>query len=150
MAAKLDCSKIKTGELIAMVNWVRVTKVDKKGTVILVADQDHAALNNIEVKGKELVEACFSAAQFTKEEKVTMTRAAEILISAYNRPISVCFTKQDGTERVLEGRLICPEPLLGRSKMEDLSLPATEHRMRLVDHRTVKWLIVDGIKYTVK
>jgi hypothetical protein len=38
--------------------------------------------------------------------------------------------------------------LLGRSHVEDLDI--TEgHRLRLVDHRTIRWIIVNCVKYTV-
>ena len=50
----------------------------------------------------------------------------------------------------MRGRLITPEPLLGRSMVEDLDLAVTEHRQRLVDHRTIKFLIIEGVKYIVK
>jgi hypothetical protein len=80
---------------------------------------------------------------------VTMTRAAEILITSFNRPLTVRFVKKQGGERVLRGRLLRPEPLLGRSYVEDLDAKG-DSRIRLVDHRTIKCLIVDGVKYTVK
>ena len=112
-----------------------VESIDKKGM-------------DFKVEGKELIENGFSADQYDEEEKVSMTRAAEILVSSYNRPLTVCFDKNDGTERVLRGRLVHPEPLLGRSMVEDLDLPSD--RFRLVDHRTLKFLVVDGVKYSVK
>jgi len=76
-------------------------------------------------------------------------KAAEILVNAYHRPLTVCFVKNDGTERTLRGRLVKPEPLLGRSTVEDLDV-TNGNRLRLVDHRTIKWIVVDGTKYTVK
>jgi hypothetical protein len=51
-----------------------------------------------------------------------MTRIAEILITSPNRPLTVCFTKKDGTERVLRGRWIAQEALMGRSFVEDLDI----------------------------
>lgn len=102
------------------------------------------------IKGAELVRECLSADQHVAEETVTMTRAAEILVSSYNTPFTVCFTKAEGEERVLRGRLVQPEPLLGRSQVEDLDIDRSKHRIRQVDHRTIKWLIVGNVKYTVK
>ena len=58
--------------------------------------------------------------------------------------------KQDGTERTLRGKLVKPEPLLGRSMVEDLDSDDKKNRLRQVDHRTINWLVVDGVKYTVK
>jgi hypothetical protein len=101
-----------------------------------------------------LLDRSFSADQYASEEKVNKTRAAEILIHSVNRPFSVCFDKSDGKERVLRGRLIKPEPLLGRSMVEDLDAKPEQGdlrgRVRQVDHRTIKWLIVENKKYIVK
>jgi hypothetical protein len=96
-----------------------------------------------------LIERGFSADQFQEEVQTTKTRAAEILISSHNRPLTVCFEKSDGSERVLRGKLVTPEPLLGRSMMEDFDIK-TGNRLRLVDHRTIRYLIVEGTKYSVK
>lgn len=110
---------------------------------------DADGMGAFSVNGQELIDRAFSADQYVTEERVTMTQAAEILISSYNRPLTVCFTKQGGEQRVLRGRLIKPEPLLGRSSVEDLDVK-DGHRIRLVDHRTIQYLIVNGKKYVVK
>lgn len=137
--------KVKTNDLMAFVYYAKVKKVDFNCLEVhdLDADVDFG------VDGRALIERSYSADQYQEEIKITKTRAAELLISSYNRPLTVCFEKLDGEERLLRGRLIVPEPLLGRSKVEDLDLDGG-HRMRLVDHRTIKYLIVDGIKYIVK
>lgn len=55
-----------------------------------------------------------------------------------------------GENRTLIGHLDRTEPKLGRSSVTDLEIPIGEHRQRLVDHRTIQWLIIDGTKYIVK
>ena len=105
----------------------------------------------IKLRGKELIETATSSDQFKEEEKVGKTRAAEILVHSVNRPFTVSFIKQDGQEKTMRCRLIKPEPLLGRSMVENLDLAISEKgRLRQVDHRTINWIIVDGVKYTVK
>lgn len=137
-------AKVKKGHLMAFVYYGEVES----------ANPDFLSIRNVDdnmsfrVEGKELIERSFSADQFDQEIKVNKTSAAEILISSHNRPFTVCFEKQDGEERVLRGRLITPEPLLGRSMVEDLEIKSG-HRLRQVDHRTIKYLIVEGVKYTV-
>lgn len=128
--------------------FVYYTKVLKAGNNVLDVHNIDADMD-FRVEGKSLIERGLSADQYEEEVKVTKTRAAEILISSYNRPLTVCFEKLDGTERVLRGRLIRPEPLLGRSMVEDLDVAAS-HRQRLVDHRTIRYIIVEGVKYEVK
>jgi hypothetical protein len=129
--------------------FIYYAKVDKNesGHTLRVFDLDNN--KDMWVQGQQLIEHSFSADQFDHEEKVTKMRAAEILVHAYNRPLTVCFVKQDGEERILRGRLIKPEPLLGRSSVEDLDIIG-KNRVRLVDHRTLKWIIVDGTKHVVK
>jgi phage antirepressor YoqD-like protein len=145
---KVDLKKVKKNDLMAFIYWGMIEGADKRKEELMVkcADNDEG----FRVKGVPLIETSHSADQYHTTKRTTKTRVAETLVSAHNRPLSVCFVKTDGTERVLRGRLVKPEPLLGRSMVEDLDLPNTDHRLRQVDHRTIKWLIVDGVKYTVR
>jgi hypothetical protein len=131
---------------MAFTYYVKVESV--QSDQLIVADLDN---NNsvIQITGRDLIERSFSADQYSEEEKISKTRAAELLVSSHNRPLSVSFMKTDGTERVIRGRLVRPEPLLGRSMVEDLDKTGKD-RLRQVDHRTINWLIVDGVKYYVK
>jgi hypothetical protein len=143
--------EVKAGHLMAFLYYAKVLKVDAEhfGNPRVHVEGLVGAPKDFYVHGKELIESAFSADQYSAEEKVTKTRAAEILSTAYNRPFTVCFEKQDGKERVLRGRLIEPEPLLGRSHVEDLDV-VEGHKLRLVDHRTIHYIIVDCVKYVVK
>lgn len=144
---KVNPNKVKAGDMMAFVYFVKVEKVKNNCNQLTVKDLDNSM--NFDVEGAALIERSYSADQFEEEIKVTKTKAAEILISSHNRPVTVCFEKADGEERTLRGRLVAPEPLLGRSRMEDLDITGT-NKLRLVDHRTIKSIIVDGVKYTVK
>lgn len=55
-----------------------------------------------------------------------------------------------GEERIIVGHLIQSEPKMGRSQVVDLSVPHTEHSIRLVDHRSLQWMILRGVKYVVR
>jgi len=143
---KVEASKIKSGDLMAFVYYGKIK--DAKPNTLQVQSLGSSDMD-FQVQGKELIESGFSADQFEEEVKVTKTKAAETLIASHNRPLTVCFDKTDGSERVMRGRLVTPEPLLGRSMVEDLDI-VNGHRLRLVDHRTIKFLIVEGTKYVVK
>jgi hypothetical protein len=143
----VDPGRVKVGDLMAFVYYVKVKRVGDGGATLQVQDLDNE--EELAIRGKRLIAGSFSADQYEHEEKVTMTRAAEILIASYNRPLTVCFVKQRGEQRVLRGRLLQPEPLLGRSHVEDLDVTG-RNRIRLVDHRTIRYLIVEGVKYTVR
>jgi hypothetical protein len=144
----VDPGQVKAGDLMAFVYYVKVKQVRDGGARLDVEGVDQG-VGTFEVTGKELIATSFSADQFQEEVRVSMTQAAQILVSSFNRPLTVCFVKKKGDVRVLRGRLLYPEPLLGRSYVEDLDVPG-KSRIRLVDHRTLKYLIVDGIKYRVK
>jgi hypothetical protein len=146
ITTKVKPHNVKQNDIMAFIYYARVERNDR-GETLKVYDLDND--KEMWVSGPQLIENSFSADQYDKEEKVTKTQAAEILVNAHNRPLSVCFVKVDGTERTIRGRLINPEPLLGRSKVEDLDYVGTS-RIRLVDHRTIKWIVVDGVKYVVK
>jgi hypothetical protein len=144
-------SKVKANDLMAFVNYVKVKQVLAGGEELIVTDLDHNK-KDIKISGKDLVANSLSADQYDATEKVTKTEAAEILITLHNRPFTVSFEKADGSERLLRGRLVKHEALLGRSMVEDLDEPADtpKGRVRQVDHRTLKFIICEGVKYLVK
>lgn len=146
---KVQPSKVAVNDLMAFVNYVKVKQVLNGGEELIVTDLDHNN-RNIKIAGKDLVENSLSADQSEETVKVSKTEAAEILISLHNRPFTVSFEKADGKERVLRGRLIKHEALLGRSMVEDLDEPADKNRVRQVDHRTINWITVEGVRYQVK
>jgi hypothetical protein len=145
---RIQATKVKPGELMVFPYWGHVVEVVNEGKDLLIEGID-PGLGRFHVRGHNLIEGGSSADQFEHEEKVSKTRAAELLVNSHNKPFTVCFTKQTGEDRVLRGRLIAAEPLLGRSHVEDLDV-RDGHRIRLVDHRTIKWLVVDGLKYVVR
>lgn len=144
---RIQCEKIEAGNILSLTYYVKVKKSSRNGQDLLVENLDHS-IGEIRILGKDLIEGAAAADQYRSTSKVTKTKAAEIMISAGTSPFTVCFEKSGGRERVLRGRLVRPEPLLGRSMVEDLD--EIGNRLRQVDHRTIKWLIVNGEKYTVQ
>jgi hypothetical protein len=148
-------TKHAVGDLVAIVRFTKVTKVQKPGIeggkphtgIVNVIDVDND--DEFRIVGSGLIDKLRSAAIFTKTEKVPLTQAASLVSSSFNMPVTVCFLKKDDSERVLVGRLSSSEPLLGRSYYEDLNC-VEANKLRLVDHRTLQWLIVNGTKYVVK
>lgn len=55
-----------------------------------------------------------------------------------------------GRHRTLVGYLLSTEPTLGRSKVRDMAIPKGQFGERLVDHRTLKSIIIQGVKYELK
>lgn len=153
---KTEPSKVQNGHLMAIIYYVTVESTHYNGEKLTVKDAV-GDTGRIDINGKSLIEASLSADQVHETVKVSRTQMAQLLIESHNRPFTVVFDKQDSKdgkdrERKLRGRLISHEALLGRSLVEDLDLPINEKggRTRLVDHRTLKSLIVDGTKYELK
>ena len=144
---KINPNQIKIGDLMAIVHYVKIKNVIPHNYELHTEDVDLPD-HRMRIQGKELLEHAFSADQYIEEVKVNKTQAAEILINSLNRPLTVSFEKADGSLRTLRGRLIAPEPLLGRSMVEDLDV-TDDHKLRQVDHRTINWIIVQGTKYVV-
>lgn len=133
-------------DVIAVVRYAKV--LQRGADNVEVEDLDHG--NQFYVRGNSLVDSLDNASVYEKTEKLPLTQVAEKVSSAFGIPVSVCFDKKEGEERVLVGRLKSAEPLLGRSYYEDLEVPRGEHRLRQVDHRTLKWAIINKVKYVVK
>lgn len=135
----------KANDVVAIVRYAKVHKA--VGESVELEDLDDKTKYSI--RGKDLLNSLRSASLFNKQEKITLTKAAELVSSSFNTPMTVCFTKQDGTDRTMVCRLLSTEPLLGRSHVDDLEI-TDGHRLRQVDHRTIKWAIINGVKYVVK
>lgn len=145
MATKPD--SVSAGDLMAFVYWGKVKNVRRQGNELTVDDVD--TKQEFNVLGSTLVEKAFSADRFSTTKNVSKTEAAEVLVNSFNVPFTVTFEKSDGTNRVLRGRLLKTEPLLGRSMVEDLDVKKGSP-LRQIDHRTISSLVVNGVKYVVR
>jgi hypothetical protein len=157
----IDITKIRDGHLMAIVQYVRVNRVFKS------YNGEHAVnLTDLDAQvtwdrsGNNIIQPMLSADQYSEEREVTRTELVrDVFMLAFNQPMTVCFRKNDkkgvvgqGDERVLRGRLVAPDPTFGQSTVEDLDIDASDAggRLRKVTHSTIDWLIVGGIKYTVR
>ena len=139
---------VKVKDLMAFIYYVKVDEVRQNGDTLVVTDIDHKN-TKMEIKGTEIISSALSADQFYETQKCNMTQAADILIHSGRLPFTVCFDKKDGEERTLRGRFLSQDPHMGRSNVEDLDI-ASGHRIRQVDHRTIHWIVFEGVKYEVK
>ena len=137
--------KIKEKDVISLTKYAQVKSIFEN-TIRAVDLHDG---KDFEIYGKDLHDACMSADFFDDTQKVTKTELAEILVKSYGRPFTVVFDTTKTKDRVLRGRLISSESILGRSTVEDLD-KSDGDRVRLVDHRTLKSIVVDNIKFTLK
>ena len=140
-------NKVSVGDLMCFPYWgeVEVVTSYRGDKVLTVKGLDD---RRFEIHGNPLIEKAFSADQYEEVKKVTKSEIAQILVDSFNVPFTVCFVKADGSDRVLRGRLLRHEALMGRSYVEDLDIDG--HNLRQVDHRNIKYLIVNNIRYVTK
>jgi hypothetical protein len=150
----VECAKIKTGDIMAFVYYGRVSDATLNGRHLRLDGVGPGAPAGFAVEGDTLIVNSYSADQVHKEVKTTMTKVASYILDAGIRPFTVCFVKMGGEERTMRCRLLGndSETVLGRVMVVDLDKGATsadKAEIRQVDLRTVKWLILDGVKYVV-
>jgi hypothetical protein len=144
---------VRPGDLLAFTYYTRVQGVagqPGEGHALDLVDLD-AADAPLRIKGDALIARASSAEQSRETRSVTRTECARLLVGTEGRAVvfTVCFDRADGVERTLRGRYLEQDEQLGRSRVEDLDRPAGD-RIRLVDHRTLKWLVVDGVRHVVR
>lgn len=93
---------------------------------------------NKQLKEKDVVDEIIGAVEEGKTAKALRTRVN----AAVKKGVK-------GELRTLVGYLVETEAKMGRSQVIDLQAPANR-RYRLVDHRTVNWLILKNVKYVAK
>lgn len=141
----MEFKKIKKGEILSCTMYMEVLE---KGLDSIKVKDSYG--REFLVKGQKLIEqTMFSSEQYSSEEKVSKTKAAEVLTNARDSVFKVDYIKQDGEDRTLIGHLLNTENLMGRSDVVDLQVTGG-NPMRQVDHRTTKSIILKGVKYTVK
>lgn len=138
-------AKNKVGDIVCMVKYAKVINV--KDGAIAVEDLDSGEKFNI--LGESLIDKLASADYSEGTQKASKTELAQILSESWCTPFTVTFTKMNGEEKVLRGRLVEPNNLLGRSLVEDLD-KNSEERFAQVDHRTISSIIVGGVHYSLK
>lgn len=146
---QVEPEEVKSNDLMAFTYWGIVDKAERdfQGSKLTLTDIDSGL--HFVVDGDSLIEASKSAEQFAHTIKVNKTDMVDILSKANNVPFTVVFIKKDGSPRTLRGRLIgIDQKNLGYLDVEDLDKPE-DNRFRLVDCRTIKSLIVNGVKYVV-
>lgn len=155
----------KTDKQLTVVN-VRGTKIDVTSDVVeegmysasQYTEEKHVTRTELgkilEGAGDAIFTVCFHKKAKTKE----VTEQLLDLIDNADLSDPKAFQKQlrtavkealEGKQRVLIGHLLQSEPKMGRSQVRDLEAPPPNN-IRLVDHRTLEWLILKNVKYSLK
>jgi len=135
---------LKKGDLFGSLNYFVVHEV-RKNMVIFRDLRDGREWGLPLSHADEIMEYSCSADIVDREEKASLSRIIDKLLTSGYKPFTVEFVKQNGEERVLRGAFIEHEQKLGRSIVQDLD--KGDDGICQVDHRTIKSLIIDGVKY---
>lgn len=138
--------KFNVGDVVKLAHYVKIDTVS--GDELMVSDVERKGVK-FKIKGDDLLNSISSASHFSKTETVSQSEIATKLIESNGLPFTVVFTKSDKTKRTLVGRFVSHESLLGRSHVIDLEVTSGTP-LRLVCHRSISSLVVDGVKYEVK
>lgn len=149
MTKRCTYSDIREGDVVTRFTQLRVEKVIPNGLIVR-----NSTGQTSSIVGKELIEYEFSTTQYSKTEKLPMTKLAEEFVNIPQDVLfEVSFVKKDGTHRILKGyRFNNKVNHLGRSNVYDVEciLNNNKHCIREVDHRTINYFICQGVKYQLK
>lgn len=139
-------NKFKVGDAVQLVHNCVVTEVGVDSVKV----HDNEKGLDFYINGGKLLDTLGRAdsSPGITQVKLTKTEIVEKLLSTHGRIFTVKFEKQSGETRTLRGYLAKAEPLLGRSYCVDVDVKE-EHRLRLVDHRTISDLTFEGTHYYV-
>jgi hypothetical protein len=171
---KWDPLKLAVGNMFSGTSYYEVVSDLGKGEVFCY--EKNCDNRGVTIDKSLLNEEMHSASLFESEEQLSLTNLATRLTEANNMCFQVCFhTKATeksvveeledlkkapdaktakelakkcllGHESTLIARLSKAEGRLGRSLVIDL--PTQGYRQ--IDHRTLKWMVIDNVKYIVK
>ena len=168
---KWDVSKLEVGNTFSGTSYFRATAESGDNITTRCQHRDVTVSRDI------LETQMYNAAVFAETEKLCLTKVAKLLEEANTACFTVCFTAKvdekavkerlakvtaaqikdkgllkalaheilEGKETTITGRLSKAMGKLGRSLIIDLPTQG----FRLVDHRTLKWLIIKNVKYVV-
>ena len=173
---RCDSSQLKTGDRLSRIQYYEVVSIDEEKNQYQLKNQQGFEFivtpgiveaemfsadqftSDVKVTRSELVsilesagDTCFTVT-FMKQtkDKDIADRLKDIDMSEYTSDRARRKLAREliaGEERVLRGYLQSTEPKLGRSMVIDLAIPEGRHNIRLVDHRTIKSIVLKNVRY---
>ena len=138
---------IKKGDILGDLHYFTVTDISETGAFF--KDVDTGEEWSVPIKYMDIaLKDAWHTENYATELKRCRSEVIRILLEAGVRPFTVEYVKANGENRKLRGIFIKGEPTMGRSIVKDLD--KTEDNIRMVDHRTIKSLVIDNIKFTVE
>jgi len=179
MEKRTDATAIRPGTMLSRISYMQVVGANPRRKTLTVRNQEGLQWDiseniieneafsadqfeeTVKVSRTEMVEALENAGDsvftivFNKKVSEKAVREAIGLLadSADFSAKAIKATAKEllvGEERTLIGHMASTEPKMGRSQVVDLEKAPGTHRLRLVDHRTIKQLILRNVQYVLK
>lgn len=148
----VDVQKLKSGDIISNTEYFVVESIGNRGSF-----KEYVfarTLDGTQSISFDLIKynSYKTPTQFTETKKVPRTKIVEILQHhVKSHAFMVDFKKKDGSDRTMVARMVNFCGLFGRSEVMELKHDGTQksfiEQKRLVDHRTIKRLVFNGVEY---
>jgi hypothetical protein len=143
--------KIKEGEMLSFTNYYKVLEHNDDQLKVV----DLRSKDTVFITGETLIELLQSNDYYEKTVVVTKAQMVETLLSAGQSVFTVGFKKADGSDRVIIGCSPKAETHLGRTQVVDLEVidkdPNDKTKgIRLIDNRTIEFLVLNKVRYNLK
>lgn len=143
------CSSASQVDEVRKVTKTEIAEIFKKSSRIVVTVCYNKQVKVADLLKKDVIESFYPE-----------TRNGETKAQFTKRVKGILKEKSTGEERIMVGRHYGNTDINGRVSMLDMEQPIVksvakdgkeyDKRSRLVDTRTIKWLIADGVRYEIK
>jgi len=143
--------KVKEGEFLSFTNYYKVLSHTNDELSVM----DIRTKDNVIIRGESLINMMHSNDHYEQTIKVTKAQMVDMLLSAGNSVFTVGFKKADGSNRVMIACNPKAEIHLGRTQVIDLELIDKDAEdktrgIRLIDNRTIEFLVLNNVNYSLK
>ena len=144
---KCKVAELQPGDKLSRISYLTVRSIKSNGSVEVVNEA-----GNSWTIGKSIVEdECYTATQFSEEEKVSRTKLVEILQNTGDTLFEAKFKKKNGDDRPLTGRRVpgSDDTCFGRTNALE-SLDGRPPQKRQIDHRTLYEVTTRNKRFKLK
>lgn len=146
-APTTDTSRLVDGDIISYTPYYQYVR--EEGPYVFVKDQRGEEIRI----SKSIIEfETFNDRQYVEEVKLSRTELIRKLHDVGDTVFQVNFIKKNGDPRTMTCKMVSIENGFGRSNVIDMKLQfaGESDTVRQVDHRTLNWIILKNVKYSVK
>jgi hypothetical protein len=146
----MQIENLKDSDLISIHHIFRIIKIENNdGKTVLTVENVYNGFQQTIDENIVYKSLHSTSDHFIKMIKINTHEAVETLLKNSDMIFTASFVKSDGTERLIRGRYLYIDQVMGRLVVEDLDLAHTNNCIRQIDCRTIKYLIINNTKYEI-